>query len=260
MCNRKLHPCLLQPKGDGFGAKGVFTLDKEITGFPFVLKLNDDTWLNNRGNDFFILLSETQSGGSPSEEIEKKVSSETISTSVRTEEDQPKEDQEDLPPTFTDGIIKEIRKLGTGISSDIKWKTKSKEAQESILQEIEKLAAEAYSIYRSSTTAFLKEAVSETEELEIPAEICSGTGTGFEILCQGFNWESHKSGRWYMELLEKAPELSSLGFTVIWMPPPTESVSPEGYMPSDLYNLNSRLALFIAYNYLGFISKLLTIF
>ncbi|TYJ42857.1 hypothetical protein E1A91_A03G115300v1 [Gossypium mustelinum] len=43
-----------------------------------------------------------------------------------------------------------------------------------------------------------------------------------------------------MELKEKASEISSLGFTVIWLPTPTESVSPEGYMPKDLYNLNSR--------------------
>ena len=80
----------------------------------------------------------------------------------------------------------------------------------------------------------------ESEEVHPPAQISSGTGSGFEILCQGFNWESHKSGRWYMELLERAAEISSLGFTVVWLPPPTESVSPEGYMPRDLYNLNSR--------------------
>nr|GMD22868.1 alpha-amylase 3, chloroplastic [Ipomoea batatas]GMD24222.1 alpha-amylase 3, chloroplastic [Ipomoea batatas] len=43
-----------------------------------------------------------------------------------------------------------------------------------------------------------------------------------------------------LELQEKAELLSSLGFTVVWLPPPTESVSPEGYMPKDLYNLNSR--------------------
>ncbi|KAI7986065.1 hypothetical protein LOK49_LG14G01387 [Camellia lanceoleosa] len=56
--------------------------------------------------------------------------------------------------------------------------------------------------------------VVEAEELVPAAKITSGTGSGFEILCQGFNWESHKSGRWYMELREKVAELSSLGFTV----------------------------------------------
>nr|GMD95542.1 alpha-amylase 3, chloroplastic [Ipomoea batatas] len=80
----------------------------------------------------------------------------------------------------------------------------------------------------------------EAEDLKPPVKISSGTGSGHEILCQGFNWESHKSGRWYLELQEKAELLSSLGFTVVWLPPPTESVSPEGYMPKDLYNLNSR--------------------
>jgi len=80
----------------------------------------------------------------------------------------------------------------------------------------------------------------ESEALKLPPQISSGTGSGFEILCQGFNWESHKSGRWYMELKEKTAEMSSLGFTVVWLPPPTDSVSPEGYMPRDLYNLNSR--------------------
>jgi hypothetical protein len=29
-------------------------------------------------------------------------------------------------------------------------------------------------------------------------------------------------------------------FTQVWMPPPTDSVSDEGYMPRDLYNLNSK--------------------
>ena len=207
------------------------------------MKLNNDTLFNNRGDDFFIPFPGTQGGDVPSEEIEKKVALESSSDSVTREENVLKENQDVLPATFTDGIIKEIRNLVTDISSDKKWKTESKEAQETILQEIEKLAAEAYSIFRSSKATLPEEAVLEIEELKLPAEISSGTGSGFEILCQGFNWESHKSGRWYMELHEKADELSSLGFTVIWLPPPTESVSPEGYMPKDLYNLNSRLAL-----------------
>lgn len=242
MCNQQLHPSLLQTKEDGFGSKGLFTLDNEITGFPFVLKLNDDKWLNNRGNDYFIPLSGTHNKGGSSAEIEKNVSSEVLSGPIR-DENPPVENQEAHTTPFTDDIIKEIRNLVTGISSETKWKTKSKEAQEDILQEIEKLAAEAYGIFRSSSMTLSEEAVAGFEEIELPVEICSGTGTGFEILCQGFNWESHKSGRWYMELQDKVSELSSLGFTVIWLPPPTESVSPEGYMPKDLYNLNSRLEI-----------------
>lgn len=65
-----------------------------------------------------------------------------------------------------------------------------------------------------------------------------GTGTGREIVFQGFNWESCRR-RWYLELAPKAADLSKSGITAIWLPPPTESVAPQGYLPSDLYNLNS---------------------
>lgn len=66
----------------------------------------------------------------------------------------------------------------------------------------------------------------------------SGTGSGREIVFQGFNWESWRK-KWYLELGPKAADLSSCGITTIWFPPPTQSVSPQGYMPGDLYNLNS---------------------
>ncbi|KAL3525856.1 hypothetical protein ACH5RR_014228 [Cinchona calisaya] len=65
-----------------------------------------------------------------------------------------------------------------------------------------------------------------------------GTGTGREIVFQGFNWESWRR-RWYLDLAAKATDLSRSGITAVWLPPPTESVAPQGYMPSDLYNLNS---------------------
>ncbi|CAK8540799.1 unnamed protein product [Lathyrus sativus] len=40
-------------------------------------------------------------------------------------------------------------------------------------------------------------------------------------------------------MASKAADLSKCGVTAVWLPPPTESVAPQGYMPSDLYNLNS---------------------
>lgn len=197
-----------------------------------MLKLNEDTWLKCKGNDFHIPL--TSSGSLPGK------SRLGLSESAETAEKNAEANKKSSLSAYTNGIIKEIRNLMTDISSEKTQKTKSKEAQESILQEIEKLAAEAYSIFRSSVPTFSEETVIESKVPTPPAKICSGTGTGFEIMCQGFNWESNKSGRWYMELKERASTLSSLGFTVIWLPPPTESVSPEGYMPKDLYNLNSR--------------------
>ncbi|KAE8023318.1 hypothetical protein FH972_009028 [Carpinus fangiana] len=221
----------LQPKEGADGCFGLFTVEEGLEGFLFVLKLNENTWLKCMGNDFYIPLSSSSSLPAKSRK--------NLSESAQILENNVEANQKGSISAYASGIINEIRSLVSDISSESQ-KTKTKEAQESILQEIEKLAAEAYSIFRSPVPTFSEEAVVEAEELKPPVKICSGTGTGFEMLCQGFNWESHKSGRWYIELKERASELSSLGFTVIWLPPPTDSVSPEGYMPKDLYNLNSR--------------------
>lgn len=40
--------------------------------------------------------------------------------------------------------------------------------------------------------------------------------------------------------MDQADQFADLGITCIWLPPPTDSVSPQGYMPADLYNLNSK--------------------
>ena len=49
---------------------------------------------------------------------------------------------------------------------------------------------------------------------------------------------SHK-GDYYGHIVEMAPKFAALGFTYVWLPPPTASVSPEGYMPTDYFNLSS---------------------
>ncbi|KAL6767213.1 hypothetical protein ACKKBG_A39070 [Auxenochlorella protothecoides x Auxenochlorella symbiontica] len=63
-------------------------------------------------------------------------------------------------------------------------------------------------------------------------------GSGREVLLQGFNWESWRHG-WYDQLACRAGEIADAGFTAVWLPPPTASVSPQGYLPSDLYDLDS---------------------
>ncbi|XP_034682140.1 alpha-amylase 3, chloroplastic isoform X1 [Vitis riparia] len=232
---------LLQSKEDGHGSWGLFTLDEELEGFLFVLKLNENTWLRCMGNDFYIPLSGSSSLPAQSRQGQSEgwgKSERVVSVPTEISGKTAGENEIVSDAAYTDGIINDIRNLVSDISSEKRQKTKTKQAQESILQEIEKLAAEAYSIFRSSIPTFSEEAVLET--LKPPEKLTSGTGSGFEILCQGFNWESNKSGRWYLELSKKVAELSSLGFTVVWLPPPTASVSPEGYMPTDLYNLNSR--------------------
>lgn len=56
---------------------------------------------------------------------------------------------------------------------------------------------------------------------------------------QAFNWLSHQ-GDYYGHICDMAPTFKRLGFTYVWLPPPTASVSPEGYMPTDYFNLSSR--------------------
>ncbi|KAK3038895.1 hypothetical protein RJ639_028617 [Escallonia herrerae] len=61
---------------------------------------------------------------------------------------------------------------------------------------------------------------------------------GKEILLQAFNWESHKHD-WWRNLERKVPDIAKSGFTSAWLPPATQSFSPEGYLPQNLYSLNS---------------------
>jgi hypothetical protein len=41
-------------------------------------------------------------------------------------------------------------------------------------------------------------------------------------------------------LQSRLDEFSEAGFTAIWLPPPTASVSLQGYLPTDLYDLTSK--------------------
>ncbi|VFQ61225.1 unnamed protein product [Cuscuta campestris] len=227
---------LLQQKDGGSGSQGSFTLNERTVGFLFVMKLNDGTWLDCKGSDFYVPLPRSTKIKTSSSEYEVEMGKEEVGSLVASG---PAPESKEVS-LYTDEIINDIRNLVSDISSERNLKTKGKDAQVSILREIEKLAAEAYSIFRSSTPTFSENDLLEADIFKPPTKISSGTGSGYEILCQGFNWESHRSGRWYLELHGMAEVLSSLGFTIVWLPPPTESVSPEGYMPKDLYNLNSR--------------------
>lgn len=39
---------------------------------------------------------------------------------------------------------------------------------------------------------------------------------------------------------ERAKKIADAGVTALWLPPPSDAVSPQGYLPRDLYNLNSK--------------------
>uniref|UniRef100_J3MHL3 Alpha-amylase n=1 Tax=Oryza brachyantha TaxID=4533 RepID=J3MHL3_ORYBR len=64
--------------------------------------------------------------------------------------------------------------------------------------------------------------------------------SGDKILFQGFNWESwRQSGGWYSLLMGKVDDVAAAGVTHVWLPPPSHSVSAQGYMPGRLYDLDA---------------------
>jgi alpha-amylase len=60
------------------------------------------------------------------------------------------------------------------------------------------------------------------------------------VCMEGFGWDSHKTKPWYKTVEAKIPELQAAGITHLWLPPPSQSVSAQGYLPGQLYNLNSQ--------------------
>ncbi|XP_043703267.1 uncharacterized protein LOC122653485 [Telopea speciosissima] len=145
-----------------------------------------------------------------------------------------------FPPRKTDlsEALKESSKSVNLPSPDEVWsisQEKPKEGDVLIEHVIEKQVIEKKR--KALERALQRKTIRRQRTLE-QTKLEPGTGSGHEIVFQGFNWESWRR-RWYLELAPKAADLSQCGMTAVWFPPPTESVGPQGYMPSDLYNLNS---------------------
>ncbi|HAA22589.1 MAG TPA: hypothetical protein DCP28_28925, partial [Cytophagales bacterium] len=62
------------------------------------------------------------------------------------------------------------------------------------------------------------------------------------VLLQGFYWEaSHdRTGDWYEYVQGLAPEMASAGIDMIWLPPPSDAGSLEGYLPRELNNFSNN--------------------
>ena len=62
----------------------------------------------------------------------------------------------------------------------------------------------------------------------------------YHIMLQGFHWESSSvSEGWYKIIHDNSQRIKDSGFTIIWLPPPSKSASPQGYEPNQLNNLTS---------------------
>ena len=77
--------------------------------------------------------------------------------------------------------------------------------------------------------------------LSLPFQLFSQIANDDRVMIQGFNWESHDaiSSGWYNHLSSTAAELGTAGFDLIWMPPPSNSGDPHGYLPRELNNMSN---------------------
>jgi len=66
-------------------------------------------------------------------------------------------------------------------------------------------------------------------------------GSSKAILLQGFHWNSaaYAGPDWYNTLMNNVGDLSAMGFTHVWFPPPSDSAAREGYLPRQLNKLDS---------------------
>lgn len=69
-----------------------------------------------------------------------------------------------------------------------------------------------------------------------PARVSKG------VMLQGFGWDSKsggKIGNWYRHIESKAADIQALGVDFLWLPPVGRSVSDQGYLPCDWYDLGT---------------------
>ncbi len=63
----------------------------------------------------------------------------------------------------------------------------------------------------------------------------------YHIMLQGFHWDSNNvSSGWYNIMEGNAQRIADSGFTSVWFPPPSDTADNQGYLPRQLYNVNTR--------------------
>ena len=63
-----------------------------------------------------------------------------------------------------------------------------------------------------------------------------------DVLFQAFDWnvQNQPAGlTWYNVVTQNRNAIRDAGIDAIWMPPPSNSAAPQGYLPRELYNINS---------------------
>ncbi len=61
----------------------------------------------------------------------------------------------------------------------------------------------------------------------------------YDIMLQGFHWKSHELN-WYQIIQQNTQRIKDSGFSLVWFPPPSDCADYEGYLPRELYKLDSK--------------------
>jgi len=70
-----------------------------------------------------------------------------------------------------------------------------------------------------------------------------------DVMLQAFDWnvQNQPPGQtWYDIVTQNTATLADAGVDLIWLPPPSDSAAPQGYLPRELYNFNSAYGSEIA--------------
>ena len=71
---------------------------------------------------------------------------------------------------------------------------------------------------------------------------CSVIAQDEDVLFQAFDWnvQNQPAGQtWYDVVSQNRNTIKDVGIDLIWMPPPSNSAAPQGYLPREINNLNS---------------------
>jgi alpha-amylase len=71
------------------------------------------------------------------------------------------------------------------------------------------------------------------------ASLFAARQDGSDVMMQGFYWTAWKTSPWWNVVGAKAGEMSKAGFTMVWLPPSSDSLASEGYLPRKLEVLDS---------------------
>ena len=65
-------------------------------------------------------------------------------------------------------------------------------------------------------------------------------GNSGDVMLQGFHWRSHETSPWWGVVQGKAADIGASGFTMVWLPPSSDSAANEGYLPRKLEVQSSK--------------------